>query len=71
MRFDDPWHNYGLILTTPAERFEAVWALEPVKPGLVAGWIAEARTAGWNPDTRAPAFCRTWVDGHLAQEEPA
>jgi hypothetical protein len=69
VRFDDPWLNYGPMITTPRERFEDVWAVAPVTPALVAGWIAETRAAGWDPGVRAPAVRRVWVDGRLGPEE--
>jgi hypothetical protein len=45
--FDDPWLNYGPIITAPAERVTEVFALEPVTPGLVAGLIRAALAEGW------------------------
>ncbi|MEU0551020.1 hypothetical protein [Micromonospora sp. NPDC005979] len=40
--FDDPWLNYGPIITTDPERVVEVFALEPVTPRLVERLIREA-----------------------------
>ncbi|MEV4754389.1 hypothetical protein AB0J86_04620 [Micromonospora sp. NPDC049559] len=45
--FDDPWLNYGPIITTPADRVAEVFALDPVTPRLVAELIREAVADGW------------------------
>ncbi|MFI2652238.1 hypothetical protein [Micromonospora fulviviridis] len=47
MAFDDPWLNYGPIITAPSDRVAEVFALEPVTPRLVAGLIQQAVAAGW------------------------
>ncbi|MEU5942398.1 hypothetical protein ABZ807_25180 [Micromonospora sp. NPDC047548] len=45
--FDDPWLNYGPIITAPSDRVAEVFALAPVTPQLVAGLIQAALPAGW------------------------
>lgn len=57
LRFDDPWLNYGPMITTPQERFSQVWSLQPVPPGQVAQVITAARQKGWRPaeEGRGPA----------------
>ncbi|PSK67829.1 hypothetical protein B0E53_00100 [Micromonospora sp. MH33] len=45
--FDDPWLNYGPIITASSDRVAEVFALEPVTPRLVAGLIQQAVAAGW------------------------
>ena len=47
MAFDDPWLNYGPIITAPSGRVAEVFALTPVTPRLVAGLIQAALAAGW------------------------
>ncbi|MEV4490122.1 hypothetical protein AB0K04_08400 [Micromonospora coxensis] len=45
--FDDPWLNFGPIITAPADRRAEVFALAPVTPRLVAELIRAALAAGW------------------------
>jgi hypothetical protein len=45
--FDNPWLNYGPIITAPPGRAAEVFKLDPVVPGLVATIIRQAREAGW------------------------
>ncbi|WP_405433159.1 hypothetical protein [Micromonospora sp. NBC_00617] len=40
--FDDPWLNYGPIITTDPERVAEVFALDPVTPRLVERMIRSA-----------------------------
>lgn len=49
VRFDDPWLNFGPMLTTPTDRRSTVWATEPVTPRHVAAMIRGARAHGWDP----------------------
>ncbi|GAB3136378.1 hypothetical protein GCM10027290_00020 [Micromonospora sonneratiae] len=50
MAFDDPWLNYGPIITAPADRVAEAFALAPVTPQLVARVIQAALAAGWQVD---------------------
>lgn len=45
--FDDPWLNYGPIITAPAGRAAEVFELNPVAPALVARIVRLALDAGW------------------------
>jgi hypothetical protein len=45
--FDDPWLNYGPIITAPPGRASEVFELDPVVPALVAKIIRQAAGAGW------------------------
>ena len=47
--FDDPWLNYGPIITAPAGRAAEVFVLEPVVPSLVEKIVRQALDAGWQP----------------------
>ncbi|MFJ6381624.1 hypothetical protein ACIQI7_16725 [Kitasatospora sp. NPDC092039] len=49
-RFDDPWLNYGTLLTAPADRVAEVFNLAPVTPFLAATLVRAALAAGWHPD---------------------
>ncbi|UOF14421.1 hypothetical protein IEQ11_22310 [Lysobacter capsici] len=49
-RFDDPWLNYGPIITTPSERRHEFFELAPVTPKMVCWAIDAAIAAGWNPE---------------------
>jgi hypothetical protein len=48
--FDDPWLNFGSIITTPAGRVAEVFELNPIAPALVAKIIRQALGAGWRTD---------------------
>jgi len=52
VRFDDPWLNYGPMITTPPERFAEVFATTPVTPKRVAAAIEQALALGWDPLAR-------------------
>jgi hypothetical protein len=54
VRFDDPWLNFGPIVTAPAARVAEVFQLTPVTPRLVAAAIAQALARHWDPD--APRY---------------
>ncbi|MEU6076770.1 hypothetical protein [Micromonospora sp. NPDC047074] len=45
--FDDPWLNFGPIITTPATRVSEVFAVAPVTPQTVAELIRAALATGW------------------------
>jgi hypothetical protein len=47
--FDDPWLNYGPIITAPAGRAAEVFELNPIVPALVAKIVRQALDAGWQP----------------------
>lgn len=49
-RFDDPWLNYGPIITAPSERRHEFFESVPVTPNAVRRAIEAAIAAGWNPD---------------------
>ncbi|SCF28162.1 hypothetical protein GA0070618_4791 [Micromonospora echinospora] len=48
--FDDPWLNFGPIVTAPPGRVAEVFSLTPVTPQLVAELVRAARDAGWQVD---------------------
>jgi hypothetical protein len=47
--FDDPWLNYGPIITAPAGRAAEVFELNPIEPALVAKIVRRALDAGRQP----------------------
>ncbi len=49
VRFDDPWLNYGPMISTDREQFSKIWALNPVTPGQVAQVIEAVRKKDWHP----------------------
>jgi hypothetical protein len=65
VRFDDPWLNFGPIVTAPAARVAEVFQLAPVTPRLVAAAIAQALARNWNPDARGTTTTWGWRDGAL------
>jgi hypothetical protein len=60
VRFDDPWLNYGPMITAPPDRAAEVFATAPVTPKLVAAAITQALAAGWDPDARGTTTAATW-----------
>ncbi|MEU9073356.1 hypothetical protein ACFYUY_00680 [Kitasatospora sp. NPDC004745] len=55
-RFDDPWLNFGVLLTAPAERIAEVFQLDPVTPALAADLVRAALAAGWRPEEPGPVL---------------
>ena len=49
LRFDDPWLNFGPIVTAPPERVHEVFQLAPITPAVVREIVEVALHAGWNP----------------------
>ncbi|MFF7991474.1 hypothetical protein ACFZDG_16980 [Kitasatospora xanthocidica] len=49
-RFDDPWLNYGVLLTAPADRIAEVFRLDPVTPAVTAALVRAGLAAGWRPE---------------------
>lgn len=68
-RFDDPWLNYGPMITTPREHFSQVWSLNPVTPGKVAQVIEAARKEGWRPAEKGPPLRFRFEEGALTIAE--
>jgi hypothetical protein len=60
--FDDPWLNYGPIITAPAGRAAEVFDLSPITPDLVAKIVRKALDAGWQPHHRATMRLRLTRD---------
>lgn len=66
LRHDDPWLNYGPIITAPPERRAATFQTDPVTPGVVRSTIEAAVAAGWGPHHPAhPRLFEMSPDGHL------
>lgn len=53
LRFDDPWLNYGPILTASPEQRAAHFQLNPITPANVRQIILAALAAGWQADQPA------------------
>lgn len=69
-RFDDPWLNYGPMISTPPQRFSEIWSLQPVTPGQVAQVIETARQKGWRPTEKGPPLrLRLEADVFVLDEE--
>ncbi len=62
VRFDDPWLNYGPLLTAPPERIAEVFALEPLTPSRVRSVILAARKSGWQPGQGGKPLTFAWRD---------
>jgi hypothetical protein len=54
VRFDDPWLNYGPIITAPPERVRDAFVLEPLTPARVRQIILAALHMGWLPNASGP-----------------
>ena len=54
VRFDDPWLNYGPIITAPPERVRDVFVLELLTPARVRQIILAALHMGWLPNAGCP-----------------
>jgi hypothetical protein len=65
VRFDDPWLNFGPIVTAPADTVAEAFQLAPVTPRLVATAIAQALARQWDPDVRGTTTTWDWRDGAL------
>jgi hypothetical protein len=70
-RFDDPWLNYGPMISTPPQRFSAIWSLEAVTPGAVAKVIEAAQKKGWRPADKGPPLRFRFEAGELTTAEEA
>lgn len=71
VRFDDPWLNYGPIITAPPERVREVFVLEPLTPARVRQIILAALQAGWNPSGGGAALTFEWVNDATLQPIPS
>ena len=67
VRFDDPWLNYGPIITAPPERVREVFVLEPLTPARVRQIILAALQAGWNPSGGGQPLTFEWVNDAALQ----
>ncbi len=61
VRFDDPWINYGPIITCPdKERIREVFELNPVTPGEIRRIILAALDFGWHPSAKGAELDLMW-----------
>ncbi|HEX6779644.1 MAG TPA: hypothetical protein VF099_15670 [Ktedonobacterales bacterium] len=60
VRFDDPWLNYGPLLTAPPERVSEVFVLDPITPSRVRLMILAALKLGWQPNQADKALAFEW-----------
>ncbi len=70
VRFDDPWLNFGPIITAPPERVREVFVLEPLTPARVRQIILAALQAGWNPSAGGQPLTFEWVNDASLQPIP-
>lgn len=52
LAFDDPWLNFGPIITAPKDRVAEVFALSPVTSALTARLVRLGLAAGWQTDSQ-------------------
>lgn len=62
VRFDDPWRNYGPLISGDLERIAQAFVLRPVTPGLVRQIILAAREQGWQPESAKKSWQAEWTD---------
>ena len=62
VRFDDPWLNYGPLITTPPERVAEIFVLDPITPSRVRSLILAALKAGWQPNQGGKSLPFEWQD---------
>lgn len=67
VRFDDPWYNYGPIITAPPDRVREVFVLEPLTPARVRQIILAALQVGWLPNGGGPPLILEWVNDAALQ----
>jgi hypothetical protein len=67
--FDDPWLNYGPIITAPAGRAAEVFELNPVVPALVTKIIRQALDLGWQ--AQHSRTTRLWLTRGRERLEPS
>jgi hypothetical protein len=67
VRFDNPWLNYGPIITAPPERVYDVFVLEPLTPARVRQIILAALHMGWLPNAGGPPLALEWVNDTALQ----
>jgi hypothetical protein len=66
IRHDDPWLNFGSIITAQPERPGTEFQLASITPRKVRGAIAAAVMAGWGPHhPQTPRFFEMMSDGSL------
>jgi hypothetical protein len=68
--FDDPWLNYGPIITAPAGRAAEVFDLNPITPALVATVVRQALDAGWQADHHTTMRLRLTRDRDRVEAPP-
>ena len=66
IRFDDPWLNYGPLLTAPPERIAEVFVLDPITPSRVRDVILAALRAGWQPNLSGRSLPFEWSPDGLS-----
>src|SRR5215472_3182795 len=71
IRFDDPWLNYGLLITASPQQIQQNFALEPVTPHQVRAIILSASGQGWRPKQDPGVWQGFWQleDEQLVREE--
>jgi hypothetical protein len=60
--FDDPWLNYGPLITAPPDRIHDIFVLEPITPARVRQIILAALQTGWRPDGGGQPLTLEWVN---------
>ncbi|CCH17522.1 hypothetical protein MILUP08_42443 [Micromonospora lupini str. Lupac 08] len=69
-RFDDPWLNFGPIITAPAGRVAEVFELSPIAPALVAKIVRQALDMGWQAQHKATTRLQLTRDRERLEPSP-
>ena len=62
VRFDDPWLNYGPLITAPVEKVQEVFRLRPITPAIVRQIIQAVLKQGWQVGEKGVPLNFTWDD---------
>jgi hypothetical protein len=60
IRFDDPWLNYGPLITGDPERIRQAFVLTPVVSHTVRAIILAAHEQGWHPEQGKGEWQARW-----------
>ena len=65
--FDDPWLNYGPIITAPPDRVQEIFVLQPLTPARVRQIILAALQVGWHPASGGAPLTLQWINDTTLQ----
>ena len=60
IRFDDPWLNYGPLITGEPDKIKEAFELRPVTPKVIGKIIDMAIITGWEPTKAGKEIIFDW-----------